>query len=126
MKCKTFVQKFTLQHKISLTILFHFSLSTLDNCKIEQCYLKLKKDENDLETSNGHLSEVPVNRTEEVVSSNKDVNQLSELELLSKNCHTMELQCSECNSFDECNLQEGQTNKNHPGIPIYESIKKSH
>ena len=98
----------------------------MDNCKIEQCYLKLKKDENDLETSNGHLSEVPVNRTEEVVSSNKGVNQLSELELLSKNCHTMELKCSECHSFDECNLQEGQTNKNHPGIPIYESIKKSH
>ena len=88
----------------------------MDNCKIEQCYLKLKKNENEVEASNSQLSQAPINATEDHgLGHYESSNGLEGLEILSKNCHTAELQCSMCNNFEECKVRSNQDNQNDLG-----------
>ena len=91
-------------------------ISTLDHCNIEKCYVKLKKNETELEASNSHLSQPYSNVTEERNDDYGLLDTLGKLELISKDCYTEELQCSVCNTLEECKRQQGQSNPNNLGI----------
>ena len=88
--------------------------STLDQCTIEKCYLKLKKDENEEEVSNSQLSQTSPNGTNIIDNENDAHNEMDEsldhLKLLSKNCHLAEMQCAQCSNAAECKTGSSQTN----------------
>ena len=73
--------------------------STLDQCRLEKCYVQMQKRETELEVTHaqGHSFEYNQrNLTDNRGSSFKS------LELISKDCHLSELKCSMCNGQDEC------------------------
>ena len=88
---------------------------TLDHCKLEQCYLKLKKRENEIEASNSQLLDSPSNITEDVNIEKLGARPLGDLELISKTCRMAELKCSVCNDFDDCKHQPNELNHQHFG-----------
>ena len=90
------------------------SISTLDHCNIEQCYLKLKKNESESEANNSQLL-LYNNATEQDKDKYEILDIIGMLELISKDCHIAELQCSVCNNLEDCKQQQGQDNNDNLG-----------
>ena len=95
--------------------IIHKTIRTLDHCKLEQCYLKLKKKENEIEASNNQPLESPSNITEGLNIENMRARPFGDLELISKTCRLAELKCSVCNDFDGCKHQPNELNHQNFG-----------
>ena len=91
------------------------TIRTLDHCKLEQCYLKLKSKENEMDASNSQLLGSPSNTTEDLNIKNLRARPFGDLELISKTCRMAELKCSVCNDFEGCKHQPNEMNHQNFG-----------
>ena len=96
-------------------IIIDIPIRTLEHCKLEQCYLKLKKKENEMQTSNSQLLESPSNTTEGLNIEKIRTRPFADLELISKTCRLAEIKCSVCNDFDGCKHQPNELNHQNFG-----------
>ena len=106
---------YTIILDIFYCIIIDIPIRTLDHCKLEQCYIKLKKKENQMEASNSQLSDSPSNMTEDLNIENLRVKPFGDLELISKTCRLAEIKCSVCNDFDGCKHQPNELNHQNFG-----------
>ena len=96
-------------------IIIDIPIRTLEHCKLEQCYLKLKKKENEIEASSNQPLESPSNTTEDLNIKNLRARPFGDLELISKTCRVAEIKCSVCNDFDGCKHPPNELNHHNFG-----------